>query len=53
MSSEQWNQVSRVIDFIMQQPNGGAVAVKGEPPKKQRKPKKPKQKPPAEQLRMF
>jgi hypothetical protein len=53
MSQEEWERVSRTIDFILKQPTGGAVAIKGEPPKKQRKPKKPKQEPPAEQLRMF
>lgn len=37
----------------MKQPTGGAVAVKGDPPKKKQKPKKPKQEQPAQQLRMF
>ena len=53
MSQEEWAKVSRTIDFIMKQPTGAAVAIKGEPPKKQRKAKKRKIEPPAEQLRMF
>ena len=53
MSQDEWERVSRTIDFIMQQPTGGAVAVKGEPPKKQRKPKKPVLEQQPEQLRLF
>jgi hypothetical protein len=44
MSSEQWGQVSRVLDFVMQQKDKtespGAKGVVGEPEKPKRKPKK-------------
>jgi hypothetical protein len=60
MSAEQWNQVSRTLDFIMTQPTGKPIkenpaiyGIKGEPEKKTRKPKKEKEQPPAQQLRMF
>jgi hypothetical protein len=59
MSTEQWNQASHVLDYIMSQPTGkpikespGATAVRGEPPKPQRKPKRKAEQPP-EQLRLF
>lgn len=58
MSSEQWYQVSHVLDYIMaQQPtkvikeSPGVIAIRGEAPQPARKPKKKEQ--PAEQLRMF
>jgi len=60
MSTEQWSQVSHVLDYIMQQPtkpikgNPGAAGVLGEPEKPKRKPKKEKDEPQAvEQLRLF
>ena len=47
MSGEQWHQVSHVLDYIMAQPTDkpckespGATAVRGEPPKPHKKPKK-------------
>jgi hypothetical protein len=58
MSTDEWKAVSRTLDFIMAQPpkpikeSPGVTAVRGEPPKPQRKPKKSKEQPP-EQLRMF
>jgi hypothetical protein len=56
MSTDDWKAVSRTLDFIMaQQPvkeSPGVTAVRGEPPKPQRKPRKPKEQP-AEQLRLF
>ncbi len=60
MSNEQWNQASHVLDYILVQPTGkqirespGVASIKGEVEKPKRKPKKPKQEQPAEQLRMF
>ncbi len=60
MSEEQWKAVSRTLDFILAQPiskpikeSPGITAIRGEPPKKERKPKKQKNEPPAKQLRMF
>ncbi len=59
MSTDEWGQVSRLIDYVLaQQPakpikeSPGATAVRGEPPKPQRKPKKSKEQP-SEQLRLF
>jgi hypothetical protein len=59
VSKDEWQAVSRTIDFIMAQPTGkpikespGVTAIRGEPPKPQRKPKKQKEQP-AEQLRLF
>jgi hypothetical protein len=46
VSTEQWGQVSRILDFIMQQPtkaikeSPGAVGIRGEVEKPKRKPKK-------------
>lgn len=53
MSNEQWERVSRVMDFILKQPMEAAQDVRGKPEKKQRKPKKEKTEPCAKQLRMF
>ncbi len=54
MSTEQWSQISRILDYIMQQPTGSSQGGKGEPEKKPRKAKKEKPKEqPAEQLRLF
>ncbi len=55
MGTEDWTRVSRLLDYVMQQPSGGAQGVRGEPekPKKVRKPKAPKPEQPMEQQRMF
>ena len=52
MSTEQWTRISRTLDFIMSQQSTkvikespGATAVRGDPPKPQRKPKKSKEQP--------
>lgn len=61
MSTEQWNQVSHVLDYIMAQPTGkptkessASYGIRGEPEQPKRKPKteKPKEQQ-AEQLRLF
>jgi hypothetical protein len=58
MSTEQWGQVSRVLDFVMQQKDNKesprAKGVAGEPERPKRKPKKEKEMPQGiEQLRSF
>jgi len=52
LSLEQWSRVSRVLDYIAshKKESGGAVAIRGEPPKKEKKPKKEE---PGTQLRLF
>lgn len=58
MTTDQWNAISRTLDYIMSQPtkiikeSPGSYAVRGEP-KKEKKQKKPKVEPQAEQLRLF
>ncbi len=59
MSSEQWNQASHVLDYILAQPTGKPIkenpaiyGIRGDPEKPKRKPQKPKEQPP-EQLRLF
>jgi hypothetical protein len=53
MSSDEWIQISRTIDFILKQPTGAAQAIKGEPEKPKRKQRKPKLELPVQQLRLF
>ena len=61
MSSEQWNQASHVLDFILAQPTGKPIkespasyGIRGQPEQPKRKPKKEKPKElAADQLRMF
>jgi hypothetical protein len=54
VSTERWLQISRVLDYIMQQPTGSSQAVKGEPENKPRKAKKEKpREQQAKQLRLF
>jgi hypothetical protein len=57
MSKDEWGIVSRTIDYVLSQSigkkikeNPAIVAIRGEPPKKDKKQKK---EPPAEQLRLF
>ena len=59
MSTDEWRQISRLIDYVMAQPSGkaikespGVTAVRGEPPRKTKRPKSKKEQPP-EQLRLF
>jgi len=58
MSTDEWRQVSRLIDYVMAQPSGkaikespGVTAIRGEALKPKRKPKTKEQ--PPEQLRLF
>ncbi len=58
MSTDDWGQVSRLIDYVMQQPSGKLIkespaiyGIRGEPEKPKRKPKTKEQ--PPEQLRLF
>jgi hypothetical protein len=60
VTSEQWNQTSHVLDYIMAQPTGkqirespGVASIRGEVEQPKRKPKKDKKEVPAQQLRMF
>ncbi len=57
---DQWGRISRTLDFILkQQPtktikeSPAGYGIKGEPEQPKRKPKKEKQQPAAEQLRLF
>ena len=56
MSTEQWQQVSRVLDFILAQKvkeEPGMYSIKERPLKPKNKQKRPKPEPQAEQLRLF
>ena len=60
MSTEQWNQASHVLDYILAQPTGKPIkesqasyGIRGEPEQPKRKPKKQKKEQSAEQLRLF
>lgn len=57
MSTEEWSTVSRTIDYILNQKpakvikeSPAVIAIRGEPPKKEKKQKKEQ---PVEQLRLF
>lgn len=57
MSAEEWLKVSRLLDYVLKQPSGGAQGVAGIPekPKKPRKKRPEKEKPdsPMKQETMF